>query len=35
VLQSVEVMERPLTLVLGEPELWHLAEQRLRVERVF
>jgi hypothetical protein len=34
VLQGVEVMERPLPLVLGEPELRHLAEQRLRVERV-
>jgi hypothetical protein len=35
VLQGVEMMERSLTLVLGEPELRHLAEQRLRVERVF
>jgi hypothetical protein len=35
VLQGVKVMERPLALVLGEPELRHLAEQRLCVERVF
>jgi hypothetical protein len=34
VLQGVEVVKRTLALVLGEPELRHLAEQRLRVERV-
>src|SRR5918998_755058 len=29
------MMERSLALVLGKPELWHLAKQCLHVERVF
>jgi hypothetical protein len=35
VLQGVEVVERPLALILGESEFRHLAEQRLSVERIF
>jgi hypothetical protein len=35
VLQSVEMVERTLSLIPGEPELRHLAEQHLNVERVF
>jgi len=33
VIQGVEVIERPLSLVLGKPKLRHLAHQRLDIER--